>query len=689
MMQPLFLAGNTASDLKAHKESEVTENGLLSSEQGSSLNKLRFSELLNDKIVADKTPTDNAAKLHEESIENPREVPNNLINATTSLTEQNQEIDQNQQQLVVSDSPTNKVIGQNLVNQQESTVEVLPTTTNDNAELTSTDTQVVDRQATEQLSEQPINALEQQQADISFSSLSSTNEPLEQTDPGDINSVDMLDELTEPKADTLDPESVVDSQLAAGHIDNIQTVDQGAASTFDNIHAQTSKSDTPEPESVVNSQLAAGHIDNIQTVDQGAVSPFDNIRTQATKSDTPDPESVVNSQLAAGHIDNIQTVDQGAASTLDNIRTQTTKSDTPEPESVVNTQLAAGNSDNIQTVDQGAAFTFDNFNAQPTKLDANSVQNDTDSEIVLSEAKGQTTASKQAQLLSSIRDAQQINTNVQSNSTSSLANMQQINLNTTQGENQVVVDELVQGKQGSLGKNQLDSPINLTNKTTELVGTEQTSSLAEVPSAEGEQSDSEHTPATLKVEGLAAAQTITDVNGAKPIQTNAIQSDKLVAVNQQMQTTNHLLQEPLDIQSKQAAHLMGERVMMMLSEGKQEVQIRLDPAELGSMFIKVQVQQDQVQLNIQTQAGLSKDIIEQNMPRLREQLAQQGIQLSEANVEQQSQQSQQRQQSGQQASSTVFNGNTADNRDMVEDNGTAIWVPSKIASNDQGIDYYA
>ncbi len=94
MMQPLFLAGNTASDLKAHKESEVTENGLLSSEQGASLNKLRFSELLNDKIVADKTPTDNAAKLHDESIENPREVPNNLINATTSLTEQNQEIDQ-------------------------------------------------------------------------------------------------------------------------------------------------------------------------------------------------------------------------------------------------------------------------------------------------------------------------------------------------------------------------------------------------------------------------------------------------------------------------------------------------------------------------------------------------------------------------------------------------------------------
>ena len=198
-----------------------------------------------------------------------------------------------------------------------------------------------------------------------------------------------------------------------------------------------------------------------------------------------------------------------------------------------------------------------------------------------------------------------------------------------------------------------------------------------------EQDDSVGSP--IKHESTATAQAVTDVNGARPNQTSLAQLDKLMAGNQQQQATNNLLQQPLDIQSKQAAAMMGERVMMMISQGKQEVQIRLDPAELGSMFIKVNVQQDQLQLNIQTQAGLSKDIIEQNMPRLREQLAQQGIQLGEANVQQQSQQQGQQQHNGMNAMS----GGQTHNNGMDEEDQTAVWMPSKVASTDQGIDFYA
>ncbi|WP_299660073.1 flagellar hook-length control protein FliK [uncultured Psychromonas sp.] len=199
-----------------------------------------------------------------------------------------------------------------------------------------------------------------------------------------------------------------------------------------------------------------------------------------------------------------------------------------------------------------------------------------------------------------------------------------------------------------------------------------------------EQDDSAGSP--IRHESTAAAQTVTDVNGARPNQTSLAQLDKLMAGNQQQQATNNLLQQPLDIQSKQAAAMMGERVMMMISQGKQEVQIRLDPAELGSMFIKVNIQQDQLQLNIQTQAGLSKDIIEQNMPRLREQLAQQGIQLGEANVQQQSQQQGQQQQNN---GMNAMSGRQTHNNGMVEEEQTAVWMPSKVASTDQGIDFYA
>jgi len=189
----------------------------------------------------------------------------------------------------------------------------------------------------------------------------------------------------------------------------------------------------------------------------------------------------------------------------------------------------------------------------------------------------------------------------------------------------------------------------------------------------------------VKNETTTATQAVVDVNGARPNQTSQMQLDKLVAFNQQAPAANNLLQEPLDIQSKHAAAMMGERVMMMLSQGKQEVEIRLDPAELGSMMIKMQVKQDQVQLHIQTQAGLSKDIIEQNMPRLREQLAQQGIQLSEANVQQQSQQqSQQQQRQGQINTGT---GQLANSQEVVNDQKN-VFIPSKIPSLEQGIDYY-
>ena len=311
------------------------------------------------------------------------------------------------------------------------------------------------------------------------------------------------------------------------------------------------------------------------------------------------------------------------------------------------------------------------------------VQSISNSTITLATDNGQTMPSQQAQLLSTGRDGQPVNS---INTENGIDGVSDSFTTGTKSANQASAHNALQAQQVvSEGGNKVELP--LTQKTEQLTKNEQSNELSDSISEESVALvDQDSAPTALKMEGQATAQSIVDVNGAKPIQTSVIQSDKLVSMNQHMQATNNLLQEPLDIHSKQAAQIMGERVMMMLSEGKQEVQIRLDPAELGSMFIKVQVQQDQVQLHIQTQAGLSKDIIEQNMPRLREQLAQQGIQLSEANVEQQSQQ---HQQSGQQQSTQTMNSRNTHNTDVIDDNSTAIWMPSKIASNEQGIDYYA
>lgn len=260
-------------------------------------------------------------------------------------------------------------------------------------------------------------------------------------------------------------------------------------------------------------------------------------------------------------------------------------------------------------------------------------------------------------------------------------------LSTNQSNNKNTNESHKEKMMVSVDSQDLSLKTNTVNIGTANVVADNSESLSEASLLRLKVSDeSDSLPFTLKNEGVAAAPGVVDVNGAKPNQTSFAQLDKLIAGNQQQQATNNLLQQPLDLQSKQAAAMMGERVMMMISQGKQEVQIRLDPAELGSMFIKVQVQQDQVQLNIQTQAGLSKDLIEQNMPRLREQLAQQGIQLGEANVQQQSQQQRQQQRSNE---VNTMSGQGSNGLEMAEEEQTAAWIPSKIAPTDQGIDYYA
>ena len=178
-------------------------------------------------------------------------------------------------------------------------------------------------------------------------------------------------------------------------------------------------------------------------------------------------------------------------------------------------------------------------------------------------------------------------------------------------------------------------------------------------------------------------------NVARVNDLNTFNLHKLESQNNPLNTDPSKLQQSIDLHSKHAANMLGERVLMMINQGKQEVQIRLDPAELGSMHLKLHMHQNQLQLSIQTDVGQSRDIIEQNMPKLREQLAQQGVNLGEANIEQRSQNQQQNgNQSGR--SSVVNHQSTTDHDNgMLNNEGNIDWKPVKIPLPAQGIDYYA
>ena len=104
------------------------------------------------------------------------------------------------------------------------------------------------------------------------------------------------------------------------------------------------------------------------------------------------------------------------------------------------------------------------------------------------------------------------------------------------------------------------------------------------------------------------------------------------------------------------------------------------------MFVKLQMHNDQLQLSIQTQVGQSRDIIEQHLPKLREQLAQQGVNLGEANVEQQNQQQQNQQQKNAiQHNSARVAGDSA----LASSSEETKWHAASIDLSPQGVDYYA
>lgn len=105
------------------------------------------------------------------------------------------------------------------------------------------------------------------------------------------------------------------------------------------------------------------------------------------------------------------------------------------------------------------------------------------------------------------------------------------------------------------------------------------------------------------------------------------------------------LQPPLALTEPAAAQQIKDRVMVQIQHKLQTAEVQLHPEELGSMQVKLNLQQDQLSVQFVVQQGAAKEALEQQMPKLRELLEQQGIALSEGQVEQRQSRSQQEQHS--------------------------------------------
>ncbi|EAT12561.1 hypothetical protein HF888_11915 [Bermanella marisrubri] len=130
---------------------------------------------------------------------------------------------------------------------------------------------------------------------------------------------------------------------------------------------------------------------------------------------------------------------------------------------------------------------------------------------------------------------------------------------------------------------------------------------------------------------------------------------------------------------------VSKRIGMMVTEQMQSARIQLDPPELGSLEIKVRVQQDQVNVSFASNNHAVRDALEAQAPRLREMLNQQGVDLGNLDVSSQGQQS------------SGGDGHTQDEGEyLIEDEGTAssealdqLEQQIKTIENDGAVDYFA
>jgi len=128
--------------------------------------------------------------------------------------------------------------------------------------------------------------------------------------------------------------------------------------------------------------------------------------------------------------------------------------------------------------------------------------------------------------------------------------------------------------------------------------------------------------------------------------------------------------------------VMSSRVVWMAKEGVQQAQLRMNPANLGPVEVKLHIQNDQASVTFLAQHSATRDALEQALPRLRESFAENGMELTNAQV---GEQQQQHREQSEQTSESHFFTQAASQEDDIE-NETVETVSSEQTS---GLSLYA
>ncbi|GAB4356717.1 MAG: hypothetical protein Kow006_24000 [Gammaproteobacteria bacterium] len=153
-------------------------------------------------------------------------------------------------------------------------------------------------------------------------------------------------------------------------------------------------------------------------------------------------------------------------------------------------------------------------------------------------------------------------------------------------------------------------------------------------------------PSGVTAEGLLSLGQVTAAASAIPVATHPVTG-----------TTGIAPALSIDVPPGQSGwnEAVGEKVAWMFQNNQPHAQVRLNPPHLGPMEIRVAVSHDQAHVTFTVHHQATADHLEAAIPRLREMLADSGLQLAQFDVRQQGQGSQEQ---------TAEGGSTAFDADL-------------------------
>ncbi len=154
--------------------------------------------------------------------------------------------------------------------------------------------------------------------------------------------------------------------------------------------------------------------------------------------------------------------------------------------------------------------------------------------------------------------------------------------------------------------------------------------------------------------------------------------------------TNHQTTKPDVVQTQQPALVrvnhfdqdLQNTIKQMQHQNMREIEVQLDPPELGSILVKLQLNKSEAQLQFTAHLQQTREMIEQSMHRLREMFENQGQQLVKADV---SSQHEHPSQSNQHAEAMAMNQHMAD---VTDEHSQSVEPVKPLVQSDNMLDHY-